>query len=163
MIDNLEAAAERFRKAWHLADEEGRKGERVTDGLLAAFTPPREVPLAGLTLQKVDVLGDDYDPASTGRTVVDDLDAANVITSKVVGRSSHKILLDLDVPAKLIPSSTPGHSHLYIDRELTWEAYGKLLHALAEAGVIERGYVGASGERGYTALRLPWIRKEPQP
>ncbi len=30
-------AADAFREAWHAADAEGRKGERVDDGLRAAF------------------------------------------------------------------------------------------------------------------------------
>lgn len=103
-----------------------------------------------------------------------DLSEANVVTS-ISGDSSkgerlldvdldtrkgyHRPVLDLDVPAFLVPSSTPGHSHLYIDRLLNWDAYRQLLTALGRAGIIEDGYVGASIARGHTAVRLPWVPK----
>ena len=64
------------------------------------------------------------------------------------------------MPAWLIPSSTPGHSHLYVDVSIREDAYFQLLDALANAGVIQRGYADASKRRGGTALRLPWIKKE---
>jgi hypothetical protein len=67
---------------------------------------------------------------------------ASVVASTIEGSDSlHTIMLDLDVPATLVPSSTPGHSHLYIDVPL------------------EDGYVSASIERGHTALRLPGVKK----
>lgn len=87
---------------------------------------------------------------------------SNVVTSLITEgphEGKHTVALDLDVPAVLVPSSTPGHSHLYIDAEMTWEQYQKLLTALAEAGVVEGGYVGASIARGHTSLRMPWIHK----
>jgi hypothetical protein len=84
---------------------------------------------------------------------------ANVVTSKIKRSVKHTIMLDLDVPATLVPSSTPGHSHLYIDTPMDWAKYVRLLDALRDAGVIEYGYAEASKARGYTALRLPWVRK----
>lgn len=72
----------------------------------------------------------------------------------------HALLLDLDVPAWLLPSSTEGHTHLYVDVQIREDAYFQLLDALANAGVIQRGYADASKRRGGTALRLPWIKKE---
>lgn len=71
----------------------------------------------------------------------------------------HRPLLDIDFPAAVIPSSTEGHCHLYIDKELEWKDYKKLLNILADLGIIEHGYRGASLARGYSALRLPWIKK----
>lgn len=89
------------------------------------------------------------------------LDEANIVTSRIQGTEDlHKILLDIDVPAYLIPSSTPGHSHLYIDVECDHDNYMDLLATLAACGVIEEGYNDASQERGFSALRLPWIKKE---
>lgn len=89
------------------------------------------------------------------------LDEANIVTSRVQGTEDlHKILLDIDVPAYLIPSSTPGHSHLYIDVECDHDNYMDLLATLAACGVIEEGYNDASQERGFSALRLPWIKKD---
>jgi hypothetical protein len=72
----------------------------------------------------------------------------------------HRPLLDIDFPAAVIPSSTEGHCHLYIDKELEWKEYKKLLNVLADLGIIEHGYRGASLARGYSALRLPWIKKD---
>lgn len=93
------------------------------------------------------------------------IDGSNCISSKIVGgehHGKHTVMLDLDVPAVLIPSSTQGHSHLYIDVPLEWGQLEKLLHALADAGVIEGGYAEASIAREHTTLRLPWIRKAPE-
>lgn len=72
----------------------------------------------------------------------------------------HALLLDLDVPAYLVPSSTPGHSHLYVDVEIPEGKLFRLLDALSDAGVIQTGYAGASQSRGGTALRLPWVKKD---
>lgn len=72
----------------------------------------------------------------------------------------HAVILDLDVPAYLVPSSTEGHSHLYIDVKCSREDYFNLLHALADCGVIEEGYARASEAKGATFLRLPWVKKE---
>lgn len=100
------------------------------------------------------------------RTETEDITEAQVVSSEI--RDSrypweaghHLVLLDLDVPAHLIPSSTPGHSHLYIEVPVDWPVYERLLEALADAGVIETGYVSASRDRKATHLRLPWIKKE---
>lgn len=89
-----------------------------------------------------------------------DLDTANVASSLARdGSGSHYPVLDLDVPAVLVPSSTPGHSHLYIDHAVSDEAYWQLCDALAAAGILEPGYVSACRHRGYTSVRLPWVRK----
>jgi hypothetical protein len=71
----------------------------------------------------------------------------------------HKLLLDIDLPAWLIESSTPGHSHLIIDVDIENETWRKLMIALAEAGVIEEGYMQTSLLRGYASLRPPWRTK----
>lgn len=116
-------------------------------------------PLQGQVYQSVQKF-DDYE-AREGRYDTTDLEKAQVITSRVAGKSNtHKLLLDIDIPAQLIPSSTPGHSHLYIDKEMSEEAWATLLFALSSAGIIEPGYMRASISRGFTALRLPWIKKE---
>lgn len=74
----------------------------------------------------------------------------------------HRPILDLDIPAHLIPSTTPGHGHLYLDKVLTWSQYVTLLDCLAAVGIIEPGYRDASIAREFTAVRLPWIRKAPR-
>lgn len=71
----------------------------------------------------------------------------------------HAVLLDLDVPAYLVKSSTEGHSHLYVQVVAPWEDYVEFLNAAAKIGMLEQGYVNACVERGATSLRLPWIKK----
>lgn len=119
-------------------------------------------PLGGVALAKVANLGD-YQ-AEDLRHVGVPIEEANVLTSLVLDEEEgwtgmSKVVLDIDLPAQLLPSSTPGHFHLLIDHEVEWNVYRNLLEALAEAGIVEEGFVGASVARGYTAVRLPWIRK----
>lgn len=72
----------------------------------------------------------------------------------------HAPALDIDVPARLVPSSTPGHSHLYIDVPMDWATYSNLLRALGAAGILETGYVEASIRQGATFLRPEGMTKE---
>lgn len=98
----------------------------------------------------------------------DRLEDAEVITSidesspTFFGGRWHRPILDIDIPMQIIPSTTPGHGHLYIDKSLTWHQYERLLSVLADCGIIERGYYNVSVERQHTAVRLPWIKKEVQ-
>lgn len=93
-------------------------------------------------------------------TEVTDLIDAQVVTSETLANPFlHKVLLDLDVPAVLIPSTTPGHSHLYIDVDVPWEKLVDMLDAMAEAGVLEKGFVKAARARGFSTLRTPWTKK----
>lgn len=99
-----------------------------------------------------------------GRKPTEDLSVAQVATSEMPNTGGmHAPVLDIDVPAFLVPSSTYGHSHLYIDAPMQWERYAELLKALGDAGVLEPGYVGASLARKHTAVRLPWVRKDCPP
>jgi hypothetical protein len=122
----------------------------------------RTSPMPGQIYQTVEDL-DSYE-ASAGRFATKKLKEAQVITSVVdkaeVGFGpTHKLIIDLDLPAQLIPSSTPGHFHLYVDKEIPDAAWQTLLFALASAGLIEPGYMRASIARGFTAVRLPWVKK----
>lgn len=91
---------------------------------------------------------------------VDNLDEAQVVTSQFNNPLGlHRPILDIDFPAKLIESSTPGHYHLYLDKKLTWEQYERLINVLADVGIIEDGYRNASLDRGFTSVRLPWVKK----
>jgi len=92
------------------------------------------------------------------------LDEADVITSEIANKKGwHTIAIDLDVPAKLVPSSTDGHSHLYIDVPLSWTEYERLLRLLSSIGVIEPGYFRVSKRFKRTSLRLPWVSKDDTP
>lgn len=86
---------------------------------------------------------------------------SNVITSRINGGGSprHRVAIDLDMDAALIPSSTKGHHHLIIDKYLSWERYQKLLEALKIAGLIGPGFYQASVNREATVLRTPWTKK----
>lgn len=153
-------------RAEHAAREKSRAETRAA---LAPFSASgREHPFPDQVLMRVEDMDEDYDAEVGGvRTETCNLDEANVVTSKMqpyvmhdVGDADwHRPVLDLDLSAKLLPSSTPGHFHLFIDSPMQWDVYVNLLEALAEAGIVEPGYVKASIERGHTAVRLPWVRK----
>lgn len=92
------------------------------------------------------------------RAVLISSELLDPVSGKPNGR--HSIAVDIDIPAKLVPSSTPDHYHLYIDREMSWRQYKKFLRAMVKAGVVEKGYYKISVRRGGSHLRLPWIKKE---
>lgn len=90
------------------------------------------------------------------------LDAANVIGSRCnsgLPNGLHYPVLDIDVPAMLVPSSTPDHSHLYIRKAMPWQQYSTLLGILSWVGIVEDGYVGAGMSRQETFVRTPWTLK----
>lgn len=115
------------------------------------------------------VESDDWDGGYSGEVVLADrLDEAEVITSFTgeqkrdifgITENKHRPILDIDIPMHIIPSTTEGHGHLYIDKELTWWEYKRLLGVLADCGIIEQGYLKVSLAREHTAVRLPWIKK----
>jgi hypothetical protein len=121
----------------------------------------KELPMPGQVLHNVESFGS-YDAEGRDRYVTTNLDEAHVTTSMVAGSEMHRVVLDIDMAAVLLESSTPGHHHLYIDHSMTWEDYERLLEVMADVGLLEVGYVGASKARKHTAVRLPWIRKEQQ-
>ena len=116
----------------------------------------RELPLVGQLYACAD-----FKNYADERSLTTDLDNANVITSVVANSNGliHKPVIDIDLPISVLPSSTPGHHHLFIDHVMTWDQYVMLLGALVAAGLVEQGYFDASLTRGHTAVRLPWVRK----
>lgn len=88
-----------------------------------------------------------------------DVNPANLISS-LADDGKHYPALDVDIPCRYVPSSTPGHGHLYFDTlDLTWTRYKKLLIALGEAGILEPGYVEASIARSQSLLRPEGVKK----
>lgn len=73
----------------------------------------------------------------------------------------HRPVLDIDLPCRLVPSSTEGHFHLYIERALSTEAYMELVDALGKAGIISQFYAKAARIRGQTFCRPEWVKKAP--
>lgn len=69
------------------------------------------------------------------------------------------VTLTLTARAFAVASTTPGHGHLYVDHAMDWQTYQKMLNELVTPGILEPGYVGASEDRGWTCVRLPWVRK----
>lgn len=122
-------------------------------------------PLAGMLYAIVNKFGKSDQFTTTTKpadTVTADIAKANVITSMVAEDvTKHKFVVDVDFPVTVIESSTPGHSHLYIDFTMEKDVYFELLAAMVKAGLVEEGYVGASESRGFTSLRLPWVKKDP--
>jgi hypothetical protein len=100
------------------------------------------------------------------QVVEDDLplQEANAVSSRYhFGEDMHRVVLDLDMEALLVPSSTKGHYHLILDKVVPWEIYQELLMALARAGIISSGYAEASIIKGATWIRTPWNKKTDVP
>jgi hypothetical protein len=58
-----------------------------------------------------------------------------------------------------VDSSAVDHCHVYSDHPYTWGEYAQVLKQLGMAGVIQKSYYLYSVERGFTAVRKPWVRK----
>jgi hypothetical protein len=87
---------------------------------------------------------------------------SNSVGSKIIsgyGAGAHMPVLDLDMDVMLLPSSTPGHHHLYIYKPMPWPEYSLLMNILAHVGILQPGYVRASHTRIESFLRTPWTRK----
>ena len=122
-------------------------------------------------LEKMHLFKIDFDSDYKGNDfdgLTEDLFEATAVGSWLMyddgsaGKRRHVLALDIDHEAYLVPSTTPEHNHLYINVPggIDHEVYMDLLDVLARAGVIEEDYARASKSRGYTSLRLPWIKKE---
>lgn len=113
--------------------------------------------------------GEDYDPDDDGRYSVQDVEdteafgshthtSTDLLGGDTVTRH-HMLALDIDVPAILRPSSTPGHHHLLVDLDIPEEDLFEFLDAAVKIGLIEEGYAEVSKSRGETFVRAPWVRK----
>lgn len=115
--------------------------------------------MAGHRLSHVENLGEGY-AVDNKHNYVTKLSEANLISSQIGTSSKHRVILDLDFPAALVPSSTPGHSHLYLDKQLTEGEMEKLIHVLHEVGIIAQGNLNQWSRFKALFLRLPWIKKK---
>lgn len=114
------------------------------------------------TFRKIEIFGSGF-YGRTQRSVECDEADANVITSKLkVPGNMHAPALDLDFPARLVPSKTEGHFHLYLEIPMPWKRYRRLMKALKRAGIIEDGYYQASKAQGESTLRIPPLDGGPQ-
>jgi hypothetical protein len=85
---------------------------------------------------------------------------ANLVSS-LSKDGKHRPVLDFDFPVRYVASTTPGHGHLYIDKPMRWGTYKKLIEALMQAGLLEKGYANAALKRKATFVRPPWVKKPP--
>lgn len=83
---------------------------------------------------------------------------ANLISSRTPD-GTHLPIIDLDFPHHYEPSSTEGHSHLYIDVPMSKFKWFVLMCALRYVGVVELGYFVWSLRRGGNFMRLPGFAK----
>lgn len=105
------------------------------------------------------VLADEYE-AGGPLNDPDEEHPANLVSS-LDQDGMHYPALDIDIPCRFVPSSTPGHGHLYFDAlALSWDAYKIMLVVLSEVGVLEKKYVSHSITRGQTLLRPEGVTKE---
>ena len=72
---------------------------------------------------------------------------------------NHKPVLDIDLPVWVRESTTPGHYHLIIDKEMPWDDYKRLLNVMCDVGILEPGFVKAAISRGASWIRTPWTEK----
>lgn len=136
--------------------------QRAYKGMIMRGDPDSKDDVA-MSGQPRNVLASFQDQARESHRGVEvaDLADAQVVTSETTANPfKHKVLLDIDHEAMLIPSTTPGHYHLLIDVEVPWEKYVDMMDAMAEAGVIEAGFAKAARKRGFSTLRMPWVKKE---
>lgn len=85
---------------------------------------------------------------------------ANLVSSHLLDSPAHAPILDLDGPHRYVPSSTPGHGHLYLDQPMPRVKMWAILAALRWAGVIESGFFWWSLRRGGTFVRPVGITKD---
>lgn len=77
---------------------------------------------------------------------------ANLVSSLLIdGR--HAPTIDIDLQCEVLPSSTPDHCHLYIEKPMSAEKYFTLLDALAAAGIVKKNYAKLARARGMSMVR----------
>lgn len=124
------------------------------------------------TYHKIEILKDGYNGFEKKTIPADNELEANLIGSKIHQSGLehdyempqlHAPVLDIDFPARLLPSSTDEHYHLYLDKPMTWWRYKRLLKALYKAGIIEKGYWKGSLKQKQSLVRKPGVYKNPPP
>lgn len=106
----------------------------------------------GTKFAKVEELGDGYDDVEESR-VEASKQKANLISSMTKDGSGHKPVLDIDMEARLVPSSTKGHYHLFIDKKLSAKDYRMVLAVLVKVGIVQQGFLDGFDKRKATYVR----------
>ena len=81
------------------------------------------------------------------------------LISSLLPNGNHAPAIDIDFPMHAVPSSTPGHFHLYFEKEMSWSDYEKLLRVMTEVGLVEKGFYQQAVKFKQTYLRLPYVKK----
>lgn len=84
--------------------------------------------------------------------------SANLVSSKTAD-GKHKPVIDIDFPAELKESATPGHYHLYLNKRMNKFQWFCLMVGLRMSGVIEEGFFVWSLRRGQNFVRLDGAKK----
>lgn len=84
---------------------------------------------------------------------------ATLVSSKLPD-GNHMPVIDLDLPCMLVPSSTSGHFHLYINQEMSWGQFLNMLQMMTDAGVVQPGFNRFTRERGQAFVRYPGVTKD---
>lgn len=72
-----------------------------------------------------------------------------------VGEGMHMPVIDIDFPIQAVPSATPGHFHLYINKEVEWDKYCDVIMAMCKAGLVQWQWFDTMRDRGFSAVRHP--------
>lgn len=104
------------------------------------------------------------------------MNEANLISSRIkdkvslwTGQPKHKVFLDLDIRHHYVPSSTPGHGHLYIDVDLDENELRKFIEYLHQLGIVGVGTFyqiddapeyGPPNRPPQLTLRMPGVTKK---
>lgn len=83
----------------------------------------------------------------------------NLVASATDVPGVHMPVIDLDCPHRLVPSSTEGHSHLYLDVPMSTVQYKKLIETLVEVGLLGEGNLRQFQAHGQTFVRKPHVKK----
>lgn len=99
--------------------------------------------------------------SSDGSLVVDPPEGKkhNLVSSRTRG-GKQKVVLDLDFDASLIPSSTPGHYHLFLDKAISTSDMEIFVKACHHAGLIADGNFNQWRFNEAMFVRPPWKLKK---
>lgn len=66
--------------------------------------------------------------------------------------------LVFDTPVIVHPSTTEGHHHVYVEKEVSWEGYARILRRMSATGIIETTYREFAEKRKMTMLLKPGLK-----
>jgi hypothetical protein len=93
------------------------------------------------------------------RYMVESPALANLISSKTRSDTQRPII-DLDFPHTYVPSNTPGHAHLYLNKEISQWRWFILMVGLYIGGVVDKGGFWWTLRRRSNFVRLPGVLKD---